>query len=200
MLFNIPNGLTMTRCVGSLCIWPMLAYEEPSWMWVTPVSLTFIFLCATDYFDGYFARRWNQHTVFGERLDPIADKVLVVLTIVVLLKYHDFAVLTRGAMALVLLREITVSGVREYLRRIGETMPTIRAAKVKTGFQMTGLGFMVVGDALDALLLLSEYPVTVRVIGESIFIIGALLGFHSAWRSFKLPLALLTRTKLSRRR
>lgn len=200
MLFNIPNGLTMTRCVGSLCILPALAIEVYTWMWVVWITLAFSFLCATDYFDGFLARRWNQCTSFGKCMDPIADKLLVVLTIVALLKYHNLSVLTIAVMVVVLFREIVISGVREYLGQVGETLPTIWAAKAKTTVQMIGLGFLVVGDALDALLLLSEYPVTVRVIGESIFIAGALLGFHSAWRYSRRTLAILTRTELSRRR
>ena len=199
-MLNVPNGLTMTRCIGSLFIWPALAIEAHTWMWVACITLAFIFLCATDYFDGFFARRWNQCTKLGECMDPVADKVLVVLTIVALLKYHDLSILTVAAMVVVLFREIIISGVREYLGQVGETLPTIWAAKVKTGVQMTGLGFMVVGGALDALVpLYPNYNLTVHIMGESIFIIGAGLGFHSAWQYSRRALSILARLELSGR-
>ena len=200
MPINVPNGLTMARLVGSLCIWPILAIETHTWVWVMSVTLAFVFLCATDYFDGFLARRWHQRTTFGECLDPIADKVLVVLTIVALLKYHNLSGITVIAMVFVLFRETIVSGVREYLGQVGRTIPTLWTAKLKTGVQMTGLGFMVVGNALDTLLpLFSDYLVNVHMMGESIFIVGALLGFYSAVRYSEILLVALAHIEPVRR-
>ena len=116
------------------------------------VTAGIILVLSTDFFDGYFADKLDQHTALGECLDPVGDKLIVVLTIAILFKYHDLAVFTVAAGLSVLYRETIISGVRDFLGQNGESMPSIWSAKVKTAVQMVGIGFMVVGNAFDALL------------------------------------------------
>ena len=197
--FNLPNILTMTRVFGSLCIWPILVYESHTWIWVMWVALVYGFFCLTDFLDGHLARKWNQCTTLGECMDPIADKAIVMLTIAALLKSHDFSDVTVAAMMVVLFREILISGMREYLAKIGKAIPVIWASKVKTALQMVGLGLMVVGDALDVLLPPNPYnEVTVHWMGESLFILGSLLGAFTAFKYSKTFIAALARTETSR--
>ena len=187
-MFNIPNGLTMTRMFGSLGIFPVLAFEQDTWAWVLFATVAFTFLCATDFLDGFLARRWDQCTPFGECLDPIADKLLVLLTIVALLKYHNISYVTMIAMVLVIFREISVNGFRTYLaQKTEETIPSPLGAKVKTFVQMVGLGLMLVGEALNTPFSLPfNYVVTVHTIGEAFFVVGATLGVFGAFKYAKV--------------
>ena len=106
----------------------------------------------TDWLDGHVARRWSQQSELGRFLDPIADKLLVAATLLML---TAFGRLPAGALlpALVILcREILVSGLREYLAELRVGLPVSRLAKWKTAIQMTAIGFLIVGEAGPALL------------------------------------------------
>ena len=101
----------------------------------------------TDWLDGHVARRWAQQSELGRFLDPIADKLLVAATLLML---TAFGRLPAGALlpALVILcREILVSGLREYLAGLRVGLPVSRLAKWKTAIQMIAIGFLIVGDA-----------------------------------------------------
>ncbi len=106
----------------------------------------------TDWLDGHVARRWAQQSDFGRFLDPIADKLLVAATLLMLTATGR---LPSGALlpALVILcREILVSGLREYLATLRVGLPVSKLAKWKTAIQMVAIGFLIVGDAGPVLL------------------------------------------------
>ncbi len=106
----------------------------------------------TDWLDGHVARRWSQQSELGRFLDPIADKLLVSATLLMLTAFER---LPAGALlpALVILcREILVSGLREYLAELRVGLPVSRLAKWKTAIQMTAIGFLIVGNAGPALI------------------------------------------------
>ncbi len=138
---NLPNILTMTR----ICLIPILLF----FFWVDTVighyMTTIIFVCAsiTDYVDGYIARAWHAQTSFGRVLDPIADKLLVAATLMMLVYYHRAPVLPTIA---ILCREILVSGLREYLAEIKVPMPVSKIGKVKTACQMLAIVVLLLTD------------------------------------------------------
>jgi cardiolipin synthase len=142
MLTNAPNLLTVSRIA---CI-PLLIgmfYLDGDWArWTT--CLIFATAATTDYVDGYLARNWQQQSLFGRWLDPVADKLLVAAAVVMLVGFGRAPLLPS---LIILLREITVSGLREYMAEVSVGLPVSRLAKWKTAVQMVAIGFLLVGSA-----------------------------------------------------
>lgn len=139
---GIPNLLTMGR-VGAVPLIVALFYiPGPVAQWAA--FAVFFVAAATDHVDGYLARSWNQQSDFGRWLDPVADKLLVGAVVVMLVGFDRAPLLPA---VIIILREILVSSLREYLAEVGEGMPVTRLAKLKTTFQLVALGFLLVGDA-----------------------------------------------------
>jgi cardiolipin synthase len=100
----------------------------------------------TDFFDGYLARRSNQVSPFGRFLDPIADKLLVAALLLMLVGFERMTVWTYPAAVIILMRELLVSGLREFLAQTQVSVPVSTLAKWKTTLQMFTLGFLIVGS------------------------------------------------------
>ena len=100
--------------------------------------------CITDWFDGYLARKWAQTSKFGAFLDPVADKLMVAVCLVMLLHAEPDALLA-GMVAVIISREITVSALREWMAELGSraSVAVSWIGKLKTGFQMTSIGMMI---------------------------------------------------------
>ncbi|MGH3971629.1 MAG: CDP-diacylglycerol--glycerol-3-phosphate 3-phosphatidyltransferase, partial [Mycobacterium sp.] len=122
----------------------------------------------TDWLDGHVARRWSQQSEIGRFLDPIADKLLVSATLLMLTAFSRLPAEALLPALVILCREILVSGLREYLAGIRVGVPVSRLAKWKTFIQMVAIGFLIVGDAGPSLL-----PVT--TIGGVLLWLAALL-------------------------
>ncbi|MBX6421029.1 MAG: CDP-diacylglycerol--glycerol-3-phosphate 3-phosphatidyltransferase [Nevskia sp.] len=141
MRLNLPTLLTLARVAVIPLVLALLLFDGSRARHAA--ALLFVAAAATDWLDGFLARRWNQTTHFGAFLDPVADKLLVAVALVMLLRDDPrglMAVLT----AIIIGREITISALREWLAEIGQRS---RAAvgvvgKFKTGFQMTAIGLM----------------------------------------------------------
>jgi cardiolipin synthase (CMP-forming) len=142
MLTSTPNLLTVSRIV---CIPVLVAMFYIDGDWARYVACTvFVIAATTDYVDGYLARSWQQQSLFGRWLDPVADKLLVASAILMLVGYDHAPLLPS---LVIVLREITVSGLREYMAEVSVGLPVSRLAKWKTAVQMTAIGFLLVGDA-----------------------------------------------------
>lgn len=158
-IWNLPNVLTYGRIVAvplvaGLLMWNERAEDLTGLGVLTArwVALA-IFLAAaiTDFFDGYLARKWQQQSSLGVMLDPIADKVLVA---VVLLVLSADGILFGGhiwAAIIILAREVLVSGLREYLGSLQVSVPVTQIAKWKTTVQLVAIGFLIAGPAGDLL-------------------------------------------------
>ena len=144
-LTSLPNLLTLSRILAIPVVIATF-YLDGDWArWFGCVLFTAAAL--TDWLDGHVARRWSQQSELGRFLDPIADKLLVAATLLMLTAFER---LPAGALlpALVILcREILVSGLREYLAELRVGLPVSRLAKWKTAIQMTAIGFLIVGEA-----------------------------------------------------
>jgi cardiolipin synthase len=145
MLNNLPNILTFTRIAVIPIICVFLFFDPPMGNWVAFSFYTYA--CITDFFDGYLARSWQQQSSMGRFLDPIADKLLVATVLLILVAVDRIIGITILAAAIILCREILVSGLREFLAEIQVGMPVSRLAKWKTVLQMLALGFLLVGGA-----------------------------------------------------
>ncbi|HYD31722.1 MAG TPA: CDP-diacylglycerol--glycerol-3-phosphate 3-phosphatidyltransferase [Azospirillaceae bacterium] len=154
MLTSLPNLLTLSRIV----IIPVvigLFYVPEAWAAWTACFL-FSAAAITDYFDGYLARSWAQESLIGKFLDPIADKLLVAATLFMLVAFDRVTGIAVLPAVVILLREVMVSGLREFLAGIDVGLPVSRLAKWKTTIQMGALAFLIVGDTGPASLPVEE--------------------------------------------
>ncbi len=146
MLTKIPNMLTIGRIAAiPLLVISLIFLDAPLANWIA-FSL-YTLACVTDFFDGYLARVLSQQSAFGRFLDPIADKLLVASVLLVLVGVDRISSLTVLPAAVILCREILVSGLREFLAEVRVSMPVTALAKWKTTIQMLALGFLLVGPA-----------------------------------------------------
>ena len=144
MLTKLPNLLTFSRVVAiPVVVCLLLFVDDPLGSWTAFAAYTYA--CVTDFFDGYLARAWHQQSAFGRFLDPIADKLLVAGVLLALVGVDRVAGLTVLPAAVILCREILVSGLREFLAEVRVGMPVSQLAKWKTTIQMLALGFLLVG-------------------------------------------------------
>jgi cardiolipin synthase len=143
MLTDLPNILTMSR-IGAIPVLVLLvAIGGPAADFLA--ALVFTAAGITDYLDGKLARERLQLSDFGRMLDPIADKLLVGATLMALV---GFARLPEGGIypaIVIMLREILVSGLREFLAEVRVGLPVTKLAKWKTGLQMAALGLLLLG-------------------------------------------------------
>ena len=153
-MLSIPNLLTLSRIFAV----PILVFL----LWrPTPVdyAITFVLYCLvaiTDYFDGYVARTQGQISRLGQFLDPIADKIMVGAVLIMLISSRKANPVPEieglhiiGAL-IILLREIIVSGLREFLAELKVEVKVSRLAKWKTTFQLVALGALILGGAVPA--------------------------------------------------
>ena len=141
MRWTIPNILTTVRLIAA----PALAIVYA--LLPHPVSdmvalVLFVVAASTDWLDGYLARKWGQVSRYGAMLDPIADKAMVIIAIAALGGLFDMDPLVLLPAAVILFREVFVSGLREFLGDTAGTLAVTRLAKWKTAVQMTAVGIL----------------------------------------------------------
>jgi cardiolipin synthase len=177
MLTDLPNILTISRIVAI----PVLVVCVVAGTPVADLLATILFAAAglTDWLDGHLARARAQQSDLGRMLDPIADKLLVGATLMLLAGLGRFPDGALYPAIVILLREILVSGLREYLAGLRVGLPVTRLAKWKTGFQMGALGTLLAGDDVAVLLHLNWLPVS--AIGEAMLWIAAGLTLATGW-------------------
>ncbi len=148
-------------------------------------AILFGIAAVTDFIDGWIARRFNQMSRFGAFLDPVADKLMVVIVLVMLVQAQSS--LWEDIIAMIIIgREITVSALREWMATIGEqaTVKVQFSGKLKTTFQMFGIGFMVWQKPM--------FGIDIYRVGYYLLIAAAILTIYSmfaylkaAWPSMK---------------
>jgi cardiolipin synthase len=177
MLTDLPNVLTLSRIAAIPLLVICVAIETPA----ADMAACIVFGVAaiTDYFDGKLARSRLQQSDLGRMLDPIADKLLVGAVLMLLVGHHRLSALGLYPAIIIVLREILVSGLREYLAGIRVGLPVTGLAKWKTGFQMGALGTLLAGNGTAAILHLSFLPVS--LIGEGMLWVAAALTLITGW-------------------
>ena len=174
---DLPNLLTLSRIAAIPLLIVLASLRHPA----TDFAACVLFAAAgiTDYFDGRIARERRQQSDFGRMLDPIADKLLVGATLMLLAGQGRLLVWGLYPAIVILLREILVSGLREHLARLRIGLPVTRLAKWKTGFQMGALGTLLAGDSSARLLHIGFLPVS--LIGEAMLWVAAALTLVTGW-------------------
>jgi cardiolipin synthase len=181
----LPNLLTYGRIAAVPVVVACMYWQDilQGGLWLRWVAL-FIFAAAgiTDILDGYVARSWGQQSSFGRMLDPIADKLLVASTLLMLAADGTIRGWSLWAAIVILCREILVSGLREYLAELRVSVPVTQLAKWKTTLQLIAIGFLIAGDAGDLVL-----PITTQI-GLTLLWLSALLTLYTGWDYFRAGL------------
>ena len=152
MLTSLPNLLTLSR-IAIIPVIVALFFVSAGWAAWASCAL-FALAAITDYFDGYFARTRAEVSMIGKFLDPIADKLLVSAVLFLLVAFGRLQGVSILPAVLILLREVLVSGLREFLAGINVGVPVSRLAKWKTTIQMVALGVLIVDKAAPSALML----------------------------------------------
>ena len=177
---NIPNMLTYGRILAVplivLCFFVEGRLQSTDFARWAALGL-FAVASITDYLDGYLARIWNQTSNIGKMLDPIADKLLISVCLLLLAADTERTIAgwSLWAAIIILSREILVAGLREYLADLKVSVPVTRIAKWKTTAQMLAIGFLLAGPAGEKVL-----PYTIEI-GIALLWIAALLTVYTGY-------------------
>ncbi|MBK5963132.1 CDP-diacylglycerol--glycerol-3-phosphate 3-phosphatidyltransferase [Thiocystis minor] len=146
-MWNLPNLLTMLRIL-LIPVFVVVFYVDAPW---APYIAASVFGAAalTDWLDGYLARRWSQTSPLGAFLDPVADKLMVAVALVVLLQ-ADPRILLALPVMVIIGREITVSALREWMAEVGAraAVAVSMLGKVKTTAQMISIALLILRDSV----------------------------------------------------
>lgn len=148
MTWTLPNILTVMRLVAAPGVAIMFLYFHRPWADWFALTL-FIVAAITDWFDGYLARAWHQESKFGAMLDPIADKAMVVIALVIITGYSGMNPWLILPVTLILFREVFVSGLREFLGTRAGLLKVTKLAKWKTTAQMVAIAILFLGTGLE---------------------------------------------------
>ncbi len=174
---SLPNLLTVSRILAIPLLVVLVMIRAP---WADAAACAVFSAAAiTDYFDGKIARERGITSGFGVMLDPIADKLLVGAALMVLVGFERLDDRALLPAIIIMLREILVSGLREYLATLRVGLPVTPLAKWKTGFQMGALGVLLAGDSTARLLGIGWLPI--GLIGELMLWAAAILTLVTGW-------------------
>ena len=171
MFFNLPTLLTWTRIVAIPLIVGVFYLPMDGATRNLVATVMFVGFAATDWLDGWLARRLNQTSAFGAFLDPVADKILVCAALLVLVDQHRIHVL----LALVIIgREIAISSLREWMAQIGasRSVAVHMLGKLKTATQMTAIPFLLYDGRLFGF-------VDTRIWGTALIVVATVLTIWS---------------------
>jgi cardiolipin synthase (CMP-forming) len=174
---SLPNLLTYGRIAAIPAIVILFHVWGDFGRWLC--LFVFIVASLTDWLDGYLARAWQQQSALGRMLDPIADKLLVAVTLLLLVSDFTIGGWSLVAAIIILSREILVSGLREFLAEVQVRVPVSQVAKWKTVLQMVALGFLICGPAGDRFFPYISY------IGLLLLWVSALITVYTGYDYFR---------------
>lgn len=172
MHLNTPIILTFLR-IALIPVLVLFFYLPFGWANVVAVAV-FVLAAVTDWADGFLARRWDQGSDFGAFLDPVADKLMVAVALVLLVQRHPTIIFALAA-ATIIGREIVISALREWMAEMGERgrVKVSNVGKVKTIFQMVAISFLLYDANLG--------KIPILFIGEILLYVAAGLTLWSMW-------------------
>lgn len=162
---NIPNLLTVLRLLSAPAVAVMFLYfTRPYADWFA--LMLFIVASITDWFDGFLARTWKQETKLGAMLDPIADKAMVVIALMVIVGYSSMSPWLVLPATVILFREVFVSGLREFLGDTAGTLKVTKLAKWKTTAQMVAIAILFSQGVFEHYLGMSAYGMDSALVND----------------------------------
>ena len=177
---NIPNILTLLRILIIPIILVFLEIDNEFYRWLA--LLLYIIAFISDFLDVYFARKYEIESSFGRFLDPIADKILVVSVLFILVSKATINGFFVYPALVIVIREILVSGLRDFFAHSRETLLVTNLSKWKTLIQMFALGFLMVSNNFETSLILN--------IGYLGLTIASVMTIHTGYIYFKKNLRL----------
>ena len=137
-MFNLPNSLTLLR-VALIPLLVIVFYLPWQWSYLASAAI-FGLAAITDWLDGYLARKLGQETNFGAFMDPVADKLIVAVALIILLERHATLIFAVPTMVIIG-REIVISALREWMAELGKrtSVAVSYIGKVKTTLQMIAI-------------------------------------------------------------
>jgi CDP-diacylglycerol--glycerol-3-phosphate 3-phosphatidyltransferase len=167
MTWTIPNILTTLRLLAAPGVAIMFLYFTRPWAdWFAFVL--FIGAAVTDYFDGYLARLWKQESRFGAMLDPIADKAMVVIALLVITGFSGMNPWLLLPSTIIIFREVFISGLREFLGATSKLLAVTRLAKWKTTAQMVAIAVLFASGIFEHFLVLQSFGMDTATINETL--------------------------------
>ncbi len=165
MRWNLPNILTISRLLAAPGLAVMFLYfTRPYADWF---ALTlFVIASLTDWLDGYLARAWKQETKLGTMLDPIADKAMVIIALMVIVGFSSMSPWLVLPATFILFREVFVSGLREYLGDTAGTLKVTALAKWKTTAQMVAISVLFAQGIFEHYLGMSIIGMDSELVGQ----------------------------------
>ena len=165
MTWTIPNILSVMRLFAAPMVAVMFLYfERPYADWFA--LMLFLVAAVTDWFDGYLARLWKQETKLGAMMDPIADKAMVVIALMVIVGYSSMSPWLVLPATFILFREVFVSGLREFLGDTAGTLKVTKLAKWKTTFQMVAIAILFLQGVFEHYLGMSIYGMDEALVAD----------------------------------
>ncbi|HEV7633100.1 MAG TPA: CDP-diacylglycerol--glycerol-3-phosphate 3-phosphatidyltransferase [Steroidobacteraceae bacterium] len=185
MAWNLPNILTWLRILAIPLV--VLLFYMPYW-WADPAAgLLFAAAAITDSLDGYFARRMGLTSRLGAFLDPVADKLIVAIALVLLVSKDAQLVVVLMA-AVIIGREIAISALREWMAELGQRtkVAVSQIGKYKTILQMVGLSMMLYRHDILGLPIY-QLGIALSVIAAALTLFSMIMYLRSAWPSLSAP-------------
>jgi cardiolipin synthase len=165
MKLTLPNLLTILRLLAAPGVAIMFLYfSRPFADWAA--LILFLSAAMTDWLDGHLARRWRQETRLGAMLDPIADKAMVVIALMVIVGYSSMSPWLVLPATFILFREVFVSGLREFLGDTAGTLKVTKLAKWKTTAQMVAISVLFAQGIFEHYLVMSSMGMGDEIIGQ----------------------------------
>ena len=154
LIFNMWSKIPISLTYFIIAVIPFFVFAfflpTPEGNWIS--CFIFVLAAFTDYLDGKLARSMNQESKLGSLLDPIADKIIVTVALVLLIHDGTISNISLYAAMIIISREILVSGLREFLAKLQVSLPVSSLAKVKTTLQMISISILLAGDPGNELL------------------------------------------------
>jgi CDP-diacylglycerol--glycerol-3-phosphate 3-phosphatidyltransferase len=184
MNINIPNSITLLR----ICLIPVFVsafYLPYEWKHIAATSIFFI-AGISDWFDGYLARKLNQQSALGAFLDPLADKLMVIIALVLIVAAHPDNNWILFSAMIIIAREIIISTLREWMATMGKDDKVVVsfAGKAKTFAQLWALGFLIYAQDLFGLPIFTIG--IVLIVWAAVLTLFSMINYlNSAWSTIK---------------
>ncbi len=196
---SLPNVLTLLRILMLPIIVINLYFAHNSAYYYLVSSIALITASITDFADGYFARIWKAQSNLGTFLDPIADKLIIVTSIIMLIYVGKITNYTIIPCVIIILREIVISGAREVMGNFQIAMPVSYTGKIKTTLQMIGvIAVMLSGSNILGILNMSGLKIftllntsLLQHIGEITIWAAAIFSIYSGYQYLAIPIRYL---------
>ena len=177
MKLKIPNILT----IGRIIIVPIfiLTFYLPGALGDLIPFFIFVLACFTDFLDGLLARLYKEESKLGELLDQIADKIIVATALILLVMDSTIINYEVIAAIIILIREILISGLREFLAKVRVSMPVSGLSKYKTFIQMFAIAILLTGESGNKFINFGDY--NIHSIGIVLLWVAAFLTLYTGY-------------------